>query len=61
MHNILLEENGYLDANLPDYPGGMVSALNLKFSCSRHGHATSPLWLRGYDDTFDDEEEGAER
>jgi hypothetical protein len=31
LHNILLEENGYLDANLPDYPGGMASALKLKF------------------------------
>ena len=61
LHNILLEENGYLDANLPDYPGGMASALKLKFSRSRRGRATSQLWLRGYDDTSDDEEEEAER
>jgi hypothetical protein len=61
LHNILLEENGYLDANLPDYPGGMASALKLKFSRSRRGGATSQLWLRGYDDTSDDEEEEAER
>jgi hypothetical protein len=61
LHNILLEEKGCLDANLPDYPGGMASALKLKFSCSRRGRATSPLWLRGYDDAFDDEEEKAER
>jgi hypothetical protein len=39
----------------------MASALKLKFSCSRRGLATSPLWRRGYDGTSDDEEEEAER
>jgi hypothetical protein len=43
LHNIRLEENGYLDANLPDYPGGKASALKLKFGRSRRGRATSPL------------------
>jgi hypothetical protein len=31
LHNILLEENGFLDVDLPDYLGGMASALKLKF------------------------------
>ena len=61
LHNILLEEDGYLDADLPDYPGGMASALKLKFHRSRQGRATTSLWSRGYDDTPDDEEEEAER
>lgn len=61
LHNKLLEEDRYLDADLPDYPGGMASALKLKFRRSRQDCATTSLWSRGYDDTPDDEEEEAEQ
>jgi hypothetical protein len=57
LHNILFEHDGYLDTNLPDYPGGLAAALKMKFDRSEK----TTFWSRGVDDTPDLEEEEAER
>jgi hypothetical protein len=57
LHNILLEENGYLDVALPDYPGGLASVLKARF----RGQQKESLWSRGIDDTPDPIEELAEQ
>jgi hypothetical protein len=57
LHNILLEHDGYLDIDLPDYPGGLAATLKTKFDRSEK----ITFWNRGVDKTPDLEEEEAER
>ncbi len=53
LHNILLEENGYLDVALPDYPGGLASVLKAKFRVKQR----ESLWSCGFDNTPDPHQE----
>jgi hypothetical protein len=52
LHNMMLEKDGFLNEDLPPYPGGLEESLSKKFGKNRwnglHG-----MWRRGCDDTPD--------
>jgi hypothetical protein len=50
LHNMLLQEDGYLDTNLASYPGGLEDRLARTFGRYEGGEG---LWNRGNDDTVD--------
>ena len=60
---MLLESDGWLDPNLPPYPGGVEERLSKKFA-NTYGNTwngTAGLWNRVEDDTVDEEMERENR
>ena len=53
LHNMLLESDGWLDPNLPSFPGGVEERLAKKFgNFNDNGwNGTAGFWNRGDDDT----------
>jgi hypothetical protein len=53
LHNMLLESDGWLDPNLPSFPGGVDERLAKKFgNLNDNGwNGTAGFWNRGDDDT----------
>ena len=63
LRNMLLESDGWLDPNLPPYPGGVEERLSKKFG-NIYGNiwnGTAGLWNRVEDDTVDEELERENR
>jgi hypothetical protein len=57
LHNMLLESDGWLDPNLPLFPGGVEERLAKKFGniYGNTWNGTAGLWIRVDDDTADEE------
>lgn len=49
LHNMILRSDGYLDDNLPPYPGGLEESLARKFGRNRW-NGVDGLWIRDEDD-----------
>jgi hypothetical protein len=63
MHKMLLESDGWLDPNLPPYPGGLEERLSKKFGniYGNTWNGTAGIWNRVEDDTIDAEMERENR
>ena len=61
LHNMLLQTDGFLDENLPAFPGGVEDRLGRKFGNAWNGQ--DRIWNRYEDDTVDElmEEENRRR
>ena len=63
LHNMLLESDGWLDPNLPPYPGGVEERLAKTFGNIYRNvwNGTAGIWNRVEDDTVDEELERENR